>query len=370
MFYYLICFAFSSFFFWLGERVKHEHIELKIIIYGLALLLPAILAGIRDLSVGTDVLVYAYPVFKDAYYAPDFGALLYQWQRIEIGYLWLNYVVSGITSSHNVFLGLIMFIEVLFVFLMLRQWKNKIPLWLGMLVFYFIFFNSSLNLMRQSLALSIAFLGIQQLLGRNFFRFAFWVLLGAMFHKSALLLLLYYPFWTFTNKFTSKKNLALFAGLGIVSIVLFQQILADYMSSLGDVGARASVYITMINKNKFPLNTFLFYSILPTLFLFNRKKILSCLPDIRTGYFFQYLVVIVILVPFLDFYGGIFAYRFFPLITWWLVILIPIIFYSFEGVHKVIRNVAIFSYCSFFWYFTIIYQNANETSDYLTIFGL
>lgn len=367
MFYYLICFIFSSFLFWLGGRIKREHAGFRLIIYGMALLIPAILAGIRDVSVGTDVLIYGYPVFKDAYYAFDFDFLINQWQRIEIGYLWLNYVISSLTPNHNIFFGLIMFIEVLFVFLTLRQWKSKIPVWLGMLIFYFMFFNSSLNLMRQSLALSIAFFGMRYVFERKFFYFTFWVLIGCLFHKSALLLLLYYPFWIFANKFTSKKSIILFAGIGIICILVFQQVLADYMSSMGDLASRASAYIEMVGKDKFPYSTLIFYSLITVLFLYNRGEILSDFPE--TGYFIQYLVAMLIFIPFLDFYGGVFAYRFFALLTWWLFILIPIVFYSFKNYRKATLNIAIISYCSFYWYYTIIYQNANETADYLTIFG-
>lgn len=366
MFYYLTCFATSSFLFWLAERIKNRSIELRYFIYGIALLIPTILAGIRDVSVGTDVLVYGYPIFKDACYTDNFGFFVNQWKRIEIGYLGLNFIVSRLTFSHNFFLGLIMFIEVLFVFLVLKQWKNKIPLWLGMLVFYLLFFNSSLNLMRQSLALSIAFFGIRFVFERKLGRFIFWCLLGALFHKSVLILILYYPFWTFTNKFTSLKAMIIFVSVGIISIVMFQQTLADYMLSFGDSISRVSNYITAIDKVKFPLNTLLFYSILTALFLYKRKSIYSIFGE--QGYYFQYLVALLILIPFLDYYGGVYAYRFFPLVTWWLIILIPILFYISFGNRRILANIAIISYCFFYWYVTIIYQNANETADYLTIF--
>ena len=71
MYYYLICFAFSSFLFWFGERLRLEKIvePIRWFIYGIALLIPSVLAGLRDVTVGTDMLVYGVPVFKSAYYA-------------------------------------------------------------------------------------------------------------------------------------------------------------------------------------------------------------------------------------------------------------------------------------------------------------
>lgn len=366
MFYYLTCFALSSYLFWLGQRIKDKHVWFRLTIYGIALLLPSILAGIRDVSVGTDVLVYAYPVFKDAYYAPDFDSLFYQWQRIEVGYLWLNYLVSGMTSSHNVFLGLIMFIELLFIFLILRQWKNKIPLWVGMLIFYLLFFNLSLNMMRQAIALSIGFYGMKYIFNRKFFLFAFWIFVGFLFHKSNIVLVLFYPLYTFANKFRSIKCMFLFIIIGIACISLFQKVLADYLSSMGSYFTYISNYIESIGKEKFPYNTLAFYSLLFILFLYKREEFLIIWG--KVGYFFQYLVALIIFIPFLDYYGGTYAHRFYPIVTWWLIILIPCIFYSFDKIRKNILNILIISYCFFYWYVSIVIQNANETADYLTIF--
>lgn len=366
MFYYLICFAFSSYLFWIGQQVKDKHVWFRLTIYGVALLVPSILAGVRDISVGTDVLVYAYPVFKDAYYAPNFDSLFYQWQRIEVGYLWLNYLVSGITSSHNIFLGLIMFIEVLFVFMTLNRWKEKMPLWLGMLVFYLLFFNLSLNLMRQALALSIAFYGMRYIFNRKFLLCSIWVFIGFLFHKSSIVLVLFYPLFVFANKFRSIKFMFIFILIGVVSISLFQHVLADYMSSLGNYSEYISNYIESIGKESFPYNTLAFYGLLLMLFLCNRKKILFSWGKI--GYFFQYLIALIVLIPFLDYYGGVYAHRFYPIVTWWLIILIPSIFYSFDKIRKSILNTSIISYCFFYWYVSTIIQNANETANYLTIF--
>ncbi len=372
MCYYLICFAVSAFLFWLGQNIKLERCE-KIIrwsAYGAALLIPAVLAGIRADSVGKDMLFYAVPMFEYAQTATSFGDLLNHdyFGRMEPGYLWLNYAIAQSTNSRILFFGLMMFTQLLFVFLTLNQWKDKFPLWVGMLVFYLLFFNLSLNLMRQMLALSIAFFGMKYVFKREFSYFSFWVLLGFLFHYSALLLLLYYPLFWYTNKFTSPKSVILFIGISIAGIMLLLPLLADFLSSLGGIFSKISFYITRTGEEDgFPFNSLMFYALPTVLFFINRETILSAFPKI--SYFFQYIMALLIILPFVFFYGGTWAYRFSFLVVWWFPVIIPVIFYSFDKFPKILLNIAVLSYCFFYWYFTAIYQNTDATAHYLTVFG-
>jgi hypothetical protein len=363
MAYYLTCFAFSSFLFWFGQKVKRNQ---NWFIYGIALLIPAILAGIRDVSVGIDVLYYAYPIFEDARLAPSIHSLIYTWERIEIGYLWLNFVLSRITSHHNLVLFTIMFIELFFVFLALRQWRDKIPIWLGMSVFYFLFFNMSLNLMRQCLALAIAFFGMKYVFKRKFFHFTFWILLGFLFHRSTLILLLYYPLFWYANKFTSRKSILLLA-VSFSSLIIFSdQIVANILYSLDGVipyAKNIASYIRQWEKGGLPYSSFVYYGLLAILFLFNQRKILSNFPD--TGYFLRIVIILSAIHPLLYTVGSDYIGRFSLFITWWLYFLIPIIFYSFNKFFcKSISNGMILSYSFIHWYTIFIYNNASETADY------
>ena len=368
MIYYLTCFSFSSFLLWFGQKVKYEQ---SWFVYGIALLIPAVLAGIRDVSVGTDVLVYAYPIFENARAAQYMSDLSNAWDRIEIGYLWLNFALSRITYSHNVLLFSLMFIQVLFVFLTLRQWKNKIPIWLGMFVFYALFFNASLNLMRQCLALSIAFFGMKYIFKKKFFLFVFWILLGSLFHRSALIIALYYPLFWYANQFSSKKSTILFATIFLSLIVFSEQIATFFIGPISSIipYAERILYFTQyIEKEGFPYNTIMFYSVLTILFLCRQKIILSDFPNI--GHFLKIVIIIAAIIPLFVVVGGKHAYRFFPFVHWWLCFFIPIIFYSFNKIFSrpIINGMAI-SYCLFYWYVTYIYFDRSETAEYLTIFN-
>ena len=60
---YLIVFSLSVFLFWLSQKTKGS---LCFILVACALLIPSLLAGFRDNSVGTDVMVYGYYSFRGA----------------------------------------------------------------------------------------------------------------------------------------------------------------------------------------------------------------------------------------------------------------------------------------------------------------
>lgn len=365
MIYYLTCFVFSSFLFWFGQKVeKGKQVkEIAWVIYIIALLCPAILAGIRDVSVGTDMLVYGVDVFKSAYYAKNFGELLNEWSRIEPGYLWLNYAVAGITRTHNLFFFLIMFIKVFFVFLAIRRWKHKVPLWLGMLIFYLLFYNDSLNALRSYLALSIGFFGLQYVFEGKLFRFILFVFLGSLFHFSAWILIFYYLLWWWANKFSSLKSVTLFCGLLLLGVLFLQYIFADYLSLLGGKMERGSWYISASSEDKeFPYNTLVFYGLPVVLSILNRKRVLA---SFSLGNLLYYVMAVLVVLPVFEFYGGEYAIRLFVFITFWLILFIPIIFYSYKKIPKSIINIAIISYCFFYWYMIYMVGGSGETQNYI-----
>lgn len=365
MFFYLVCFISSTVLFWLGQYLKLEKSTepFRCLVYGAALLFPAILAGLRDVSVGTDMLVYGVPIFNSAVSANSLSDLVQTWDRIELGYLWLNFFVASITKSHNYFFFLIMFLEVFFVFLSLIRWRKTVPVWLGMLIFYLLFYNDSLNLIRQYLALSIGFYGIQFIVVRKYFISIFWIVLASQFHSSVWILLMYFPLFWFANRFPSGRSVALFCGAMLFFVIYMQYMLADYLFLLGGKWERASWFIRASRDAKgFPISTFLYYLFLIVISVFNRKKILKRFPTI--GNLLYYAMAILFVLPVFEFFAGTYAIRFFVFVTIWLTVFIPIVFYTLKHLSKPSINSIIIAYCFFYWVTVYIIKGAGETQNY------
>jgi hypothetical protein len=360
---YLICFSASSFLLWFGQNIRHGQSELfRWFIYGIALLIPVVLAGVRDLSVGTDVLFYSYPAFKEACTVPSvegFSALYDDW--LGAGFLWLNFAISHITHNYHIFLFLLMLLQILFVFFGIYKWRDKFPIWLGMFAFYTFFFNQSLNQMRQTLALSIVFFGIKYIFERKFFYFAFWVFAGFLFHKSVLFALFFYPLFWYVNAFTSKKSKILFFAV-LLSSMIFLNAVVPLLLNFIPYASSAERLWNYINdtQDNFPYKNLVFYSFLAILFLYKRKIILSNF-TIETGRFLEILVVFIAVVQLLYYFSGI-VNRILYNVTWWECFLIPIMFCSY----KTIGRICIIAVCLFYWYsyYWLSFLDYTGTRDY------
>jgi hypothetical protein len=367
MFPYLICFTASSFLLWFGQNIKRGQSEIfRWSVYIIALLIPSILAGVRDWSLGTDVLYYAYPIFREAQIVPHIGSFSSVYDGwIGIGYLWLNIVISQITNNFSIYLFFFFFIEIIFVFLAIYRWKDKFPIWIGMLVFYAFFFNLSFNLMRQCLGLSIVFLGIKYIFEKKFFFFLFWIFLGSLFHTSSLLVLVYYPLFWYTNKWTSRKSTLLFSVILMSLIIFSNQIFIPLLNSISRVVPQAGAviyYLDYVEKGHGYKN-FIYYAFLIALFLYKRKIIMKRFPDI--WHFLEITIIIAAIAQLIVLVAGEFAMRFSMIPNWWLCFFIPIVFYSYNKTFpKIFVNAMIIFYCFFQWYYTFIYVGAHETQDY------
>ena len=195
MVWYLLTFLISISLLSVSRRViKTQQIYIEI----LAIILPCLLAGFRSNEIGTDTMAYLEPIFNAAKNASGFNEYMnYSWYNIyrynhvyeyEIGFTTLIYITSKI--FHNI-VPCKFFVELLIIvpiFIALKKYCKNVPLWLGMGVFYFLFFNQSLNLMRQYIAMSFLFLAIvgymQNKKIRNYISFQ---VIAMLFHSSSLI---------------------------------------------------------------------------------------------------------------------------------------------------------------------------------------
>lgn len=193
---YIICFSLSTFLLYLSEKVKLNKIIRNIVII-IALLLPCFLAAFRADSIGTDVLVYVKPIYtiaSDSTSIKEFFSM--SWYRIwrdvtilefEPGFTLLVYFVTKITHSFSFVLGVIELFIIVPIYFALSKAELKLSIWFGMLTYYFLFFNVSLNLMRQMIACSICLLAYTYLIKKDIRRYLLYNILAFFFHRMAIL---------------------------------------------------------------------------------------------------------------------------------------------------------------------------------------
>ena len=214
-----------------------------------AVLIPCLLAGMRADSIGTDVAVYAKPLFDVAHSSSSFGefygsGLIQYWPRadvseFEIGYLALVWVSSRLFDSVQGLLFLTQLLVIVPIYWTLSRRGNKETLATGMCLFLFLYFNQSLNMMRQWIAMAFVFMGILGLYKKNgkakdHIAGIAPILIGVSFHTSAVLGFVVFAIRAYidSNAGSQLRKVALVCGIALVAI-LFIGPVASLLTSFG-----------------------------------------------------------------------------------------------------------------------------------------
>ena len=185
---YGVCFSLSVLFAFIVTKTKGLLCYLSAFF---AILFPSALFGIRDNTLGCDVLLYVDPIWDYAlslkYF--DFSAI-YWGNTIEIGYLFLNFVLTRFFDDVHWFYFIASFLSCCFVFLGLYRKKLQFPIWLGFASYLLIFFPRSINIVRQSFSLAIILFAYDYALKKQWLKYIFWVFVASLFHKSSFVAIL------------------------------------------------------------------------------------------------------------------------------------------------------------------------------------
>lgn len=226
----------------------------------LALMIPCFLAAFRADTVGTDVRVYLIPMFENAKSAHGitdfFGRSWVQvYTRrsvasIEIGFSLLVYIVTKLFSS---LYALQFFIQVLAIVPVWRALDNlsnfleKRIVVVGMMVYYAMCYNYSLNLMRQYIAIGFLVLSFSYLIMENRKNYLIYQLIAFSFHYAAIAGIVVYvifeyitgkiiPFKTSGNDYRNSKNRSIYVIIaGTLAIIALPVLLNAIVNRFGDV---------------------------------------------------------------------------------------------------------------------------------------
>lgn len=207
----------------------------------------SVLNGIRDYSIGTDVKVYGKQIFEDAVYARSFADFIEQCNRInmtEYGYAVFNYLISIFTSNLHIFLfivGLIVNSAFFYCCLKLRNIASPTFMWSAYL---FLFYATTLNLLRQSIALALIFIAVVKIFDKRFGAAFAIVSVSYFFHHSAIMGFLPLMFAFVINKIKSERKKNRY----IVIFLAFSTFLPMMISKLSSMGLLDEKYGQYLGK--------------------------------------------------------------------------------------------------------------------------
>ncbi|WP_318766698.1 EpsG family protein [Lactiplantibacillus carotarum] len=220
----------------------------------------SIIAGVRNLSIGTDIQHYVITNFSAALTYNN----LYQYlafihtiktnyvgtvNHTEIGYSILTYSVSRLSSNVHWLLFALQFATVLFIYVSLVRYsrEHKISIVFGMFVYYMLFYGQSLNLMRQTLAASIVLFAVSYLIENKFLLGTILIFFAAQFHTSAYVALIFvYILWRWNKKTVDIEHDFLYKKFGVLIILyLCMLLIGPYIFKLLQI---IITYLPVFNK--------------------------------------------------------------------------------------------------------------------------
>ena len=119
--------------------------------FALMILIPSIFAGLRY-YVGTD-----YGIHEGVFFDVANGLIVEK--HAEIGYVFLNQIVAFFHGNYNIVLFLVHLISLTCYFLSIKHFEDHINVPLAVLFYFLLYYQMSLNYIRQLLAASIAIYG-------------------------------------------------------------------------------------------------------------------------------------------------------------------------------------------------------------------
>ena len=361
MFLYLICITVSCFLIWLGESNRKYFITSKMI-FLLALLIPAVLAGLRDVSVGIDSALYGHPVFYDALSSPSVAGMDPRWDEwIEKGYLGLNFLFSRYVDDVAWVYIFISLVQGIFILMALYSWRDKMPLWLGMFFYYCFFWLASLNSMRQYMAFPIAFFAFSYFCihRKKTLYFFLIVVFASFFHKSALLIIFLYAIYLYAQYFKSFMANIIF---GIIALAITVIIImgAEYLNAVMLVIEmnRYNHYLTSSVEDKvIPYRSIIFMTPIAAMFYINRKKIAKTCKEFH---FFACIIILMYCALLLPLSGNSDMRRLSECVWIFLCIVFPISIaaFDFPKNKKMLLNLSVVFYCLFNFVY-VLFKDRN-----------
>ena len=357
---YFVLYILSSLFCEFGIRCKQRFFGT--ICCAIAVFAPAFFAGMRDYSIGVDRSVYGDALFLDVAKSQDFFHLETRWENwIEKGYIYFNFVVAQISKNVEFFYFCLAAIICSLVLIALINSGYRKYVGVGYAAYLFLFFQPSLNMMRQSLAAALVLVAISFLFKEKILQF--FLICGVAFsmHHSAMISLSFFLLY-YLMKTETKLRMLFFYSLVIFVCMCGAGLFVDVFFPFINMDAsRYSVYFesSQTSMHSFNFSGFCLASLIAFVAFTNWEKI-----------FFQYgqkkfLLVFAlagVLFSQIGFFGGEYVSRIVVYFNWSLVLLFPAIVSVSK--RKKITISLLLAYSISFWLYYFIVKGFNQTYPY------
>lgn len=387
---YLLCFGASVALAHFAGKAKSR--KMFILLSLLSIVVPVALAGVRDYSIGIDT--NGYLNLKRYWHGATSYDTLWEYLKfyVSIGYgeFLFAFILGSIaqtTGNFTVFLITMHAVIITGVYIgAFRQKEHADPAFI-LLLFYLLFYNHSLNVTRQYMAMAIVFAAFADIEKKKYTRYVIVVLISIFIHNSAVLgfvplilyIIMYADFSKIIRGFTpSVKARGIFIATGLAVLVVFFSPLCRLLIKAGLLLEKYLFFLD--NPEKIQPSTMISMFLLVELvavFVF-RKQIKE------KSQLFDYLLICSVSYLILHQLSRSIVYgkrvaAYLSLINLTTIAMIPASLENGETVYcigkfsvkvrymKAIAYTAVTAVALFYWWYSYVLRNASETYPYKSI---
>lgn len=349
--------------FYINREKKNKIFFLLISFF--VILIPALLAGLRGRNVGTDVNSYIMPGISHSIKATSLKAFLKTDDLELIFGSFIYFVANNFENAKFIILFFIEFIILLLVYSELIRKADKFPTWLGLFIFYFVFYNATLNAMRQYIAIAIVFFSSRYIEKKKIIKFLICIILALGFHKSSILCISFYPLYHLFKDNKRKKLKIILVFLLILLLCFYNKLLQFFTNQINLLPEK---YYERYSLN---INDFDFQEVETSYRVIFLTCICFCYKKICKSFSGNSAYIYLLFLDFIFIQLGCFsrqAYR----ISLYFGIHILQIYPQLLGANKIKNDfnskfyfLLIISVSVAYWLYISIISNANETYPYV-----
>lgn len=359
---YLVIFSLTTLLIALSEDVhKRRRNTIAILMGYTAVLTLSIMAGIRSYDVGTDMNYYILPFFYRARrYSTSFHDF---WkanvENVEILFLFLEYIAVRLFHSPHFVLFALSLLTNGFVYLGIMKQRGKMSVAFAWMTYCLIYFNVSLNLMRQSVSIAIFFYLYSDLEKLNWKRVVFFSVFSSLFHISGLIGFFFYAVYLMICRRNRIDGLRKIMFLLFLLLPVIIPIAINTIISIMRLNQRYDIY--MENQANMAVGNLIFRVLIVISFVLLCYRTKS--EDKSQNYFLLYVGIMNIF--FIINNGLIFIrLRFYFEIFSLLYVPAGLRVYSRKKGARTLISALMVIMMIVYWYYQFIYLNNGETYPY------
>lgn len=369
---YVFTFLFSAFLLYCSDYIENKYLKKCTIC--LALLVPALLAGVRSSSIGTDVETYAISYFNEAHASSSFAEFFTIHNSSLLSeplYYLSTYALARVFDDYHWALFMYQLITVCFGYFGMKRCKKifNTPIYLGMLIYYLMLYNYSLNIIRQCIAVSIVFYAITLLFEKKYKRYFVFTLIAIGFHTSAIIALVFLPMYLLLHqeeKITLRKQMTRGA-IFLIILAIVISLGSTIIQQLVDMGILRAWYTEYLSTGKYATDVsyISIISFIPQLLYLIVLLLHYKITFVKgqESMFFLMNAIVVLLMPFLYLvsrFSSRLGYYF------WLPLTVSLVNVTlcYEKKSRLFVRILLLLFIGAIWYREIVVLGYNETVPY------